>query len=49
MAYIGYFDELVLSTFPQIEAVLSASEALTTSASFKKVRLAGSSLPAAQA
>lgn len=40
MAYIGYFDELVLTVGPQIDAVLSASEALVSSAAFRKVRLA---------
>jgi hypothetical protein len=38
MAYIGYFDELVHSIGPQIDSVLAASEALTSSEPFKKVR-----------
>eukprot|EP00049_Salpingoeca_infusionum_P027281 m.31484 g.31484 ORF g.31484 m.31484 type:complete len:956 (-) comp9422_c1_seq2:510-3377(-) len=37
MTYIGYFDELVLSVGPQIEAVLRASDCLLNSASFKKL------------
>ena len=37
MAYIGYFDELVTTVMPQITAVLNASEALITSANFKKM------------
>ncbi|EGD81374.1 hypothetical protein PTSG_02093 [Salpingoeca rosetta] len=37
MAYIGYFDELVLTVVPQMEAVISASECLINSASFRKL------------
>eukprot|EP00043_Microstomoeca_roanoka_P008796 m.84566 g.84566 ORF g.84566 m.84566 type:complete len:956 (+) comp14393_c0_seq1:225-3092(+) len=37
MAYVGYFDELVLTVVPQIEAVISASESLINSASFRKL------------
>eukprot|EP00730_Choanoeca_flexa_P009306 TRINITY_DN12625_c1_g4_i1.p1 TRINITY_DN12625_c1_g4~~TRINITY_DN12625_c1_g4_i1.p1 ORF type:complete len:948 (+),score=345.06 TRINITY_DN12625_c1_g4_i1:238-3081(+) len=37
MAYIGYFDEVVLSIAPQIESVLAAAEALTNSEPFKKL------------
>ena len=37
MAYIGYFDELVMTTSPQIEAVLAASQALINSAAFRKL------------
>eukprot|EP00052_Salpingoeca_macrocollata_P009845 m.77324 g.77324 ORF g.77324 m.77324 type:complete len:908 (+) comp17281_c0_seq1:168-2891(+) len=37
MAYIGYFDDLVLTAMPQINAVLSASETLITSVAFKKI------------
>lgn len=35
--YIGFFDELMLSSLPRIEAVISASKALLTSRSFKRV------------
>ncbi|EDQ90265.1 uncharacterized protein MONBRDRAFT_31999 [Monosiga brevicollis MX1] len=37
MAYIGYFDEVVLQAMPQIEAVLAASQALQHSTAFKKL------------
>ena len=39
MAYIGYFDELVMSVGPQIDAVFECSEFLIHSATFKKVYL----------
>ena len=35
--YIGFFDELVLTSAPQIEAVIAASDALLTSAAFRKL------------
>jgi hypothetical protein len=35
--YIGYFDELVLTSAPQVEAVIAASEALLNSGSFRKL------------
>jgi hypothetical protein len=37
MAYIGYFDELILSAGPQVEAVIEASDVLLNSAAFRKV------------
>mmetsp|Transcript_33468 Transcript_33468/g.87813 ORF Transcript_33468/g.87813 Transcript_33468/m.87813 type:complete len:979 (-) Transcript_33468:1558-4494(-) len=37
MAYIGFFDELVLACAPQIEGVIAAADALLTSASFRKL------------
>eukprot|EP00055_Hartaetosiga_balthica_P017277 m.114632 g.114632 ORF g.114632 m.114632 type:complete len:949 (-) comp9281_c4_seq1:142-2988(-) len=37
IAYIGYFDDLVLNLIPQIESVFHAAEVLVTSKSFKKV------------
>jgi len=37
MAYIGYFDEILLAAQPQVNAVIQAADAITRSASFKKV------------
>eukprot|EP00048_Salpingoeca_helianthica_P023316 m.23583 g.23583 ORF g.23583 m.23583 type:complete len:978 (-) comp8539_c1_seq1:23-2956(-) len=37
MAYVGFFDELVISVTPQIDAVLECSEFLMGSATFKKL------------
>ena len=37
MSYIGGFDELYVVAEPQIEAVIRASDALSTSPSFRKV------------
>ena len=37
MAYIGAFDELFVIVEPQIEAVIRASDVLSTSATFRKV------------
>jgi hypothetical protein len=39
MAYVGFFDELVIAVTPQIDAVLECSDFLMNSATFKKVRL----------
>ena len=37
MAYIGFFDEIIMAAQPQVDCVLRASENLLQSASFKKV------------
>jgi hypothetical protein len=37
MAYIGYFDEILLTAQPQVEAVVAASESLAASQPFRKV------------
>ena len=37
IAYIGFFDELMLTVIPQIEAVIVASKILLTSKRFKKI------------
>ncbi len=37
LSYIGFFDELMLTVNPQIEAVINASKVLLTSKRFKKV------------
>ena len=37
LSYIGFFDELMLTVKPQIEAVINASKVLLTSKRFKKV------------
>ena len=37
MGYMGNFDELVLTVVPQIESVISASECLINSSSFRKL------------
>ena len=37
MAYVGYFDELVQTVGPQIDAVLEVSDYIINSSKFKKV------------
>jgi hypothetical protein len=37
MAYIGFFDELILTVGPQIDAVIAASKVLLTSKRFKQI------------
>ena len=37
MAYIGYFDEILLTAQPQVDAVVTASKSLMASDQFKKI------------